>query len=76
MKDYQVRMFDEYWQTKRRYNKLHSLLVRHDAGTLDFELDCPVSLLRDQASTMGHYLNILEIRAEIEGLDLYPEDDE
>ena len=70
MEDYKCRMIEEYKQTKERYKKLHKMLVKYDAGTLDFELSCPVGLLRDQKSTMGHYLNILEIRAEIENVPL------
>ena len=70
MEDYKRRMYEEYHQTKERYQKLHKMLVKHDAGTLDFTPTCPIGLLRDQQSTMGHYLNILEIRAEMEGLDL------
>ena len=70
MEDYKCRMIEEYKQTKERYKKLHKMLVKYDAGTLDFELSCPVGLLREQKSTMGHYLNILEIRAEIENVPL------
>lgn len=46
------------------------MLVRHDAGTLNFEPTCPIELLRKQKATMGGYLNILEIRAEIEKITL------
>ena len=70
MEDYKIRMQEEYKQTKERYKKLHKMLVKYDAGTLGFKLSCPVGLLRDQKSTMGHYLNILEIRAEIENVPL------
>ena len=44
--------------------------VKYDAGTLDFTLTCPVELLRKQAYHRGNYLNVLEIRAEIEGVAL------
>ena len=70
MEDYKRRMYDEYHQTKERYNRLHKMLVRKDAGTLDFEPTCPIGLLREQASHMGQYLYTLEVRAEIEGIDL------
>nr|DAN36921.1 MAG TPA: hypothetical protein [Caudoviricetes sp.] len=62
----------EYKDLKYRYNKLHRMIVKYDAGTLDFEPTCPIDLLRRQKAAMGEYLNILEIRAEIEnvrGLD-------
>ena len=64
------RMRQEYKELKDRYNKLHKMIVKYDAGTLDFKPTCPIALLREQKRTMGKYLNILEIRAEIEGVDL------
>ena len=70
MEDYKRRMIEEYKQTKERYTKLHKMLVKHDAGTLDFEPKCPIGLLREQKSHMGQYLYTLEVRAEIEGVDL------
>lgn len=70
MEAYKERMVEEYRQTKDRYDKLHKMLVKYDAGTLDFTLTCPVELLRKQAYHMGNYLNVLEIRAEIEGVAL------
>ena len=68
--DYKERFIAEYWQTKIRYDKLHKMLVRYEAGTLPFTLTCPVEVLRGQAHHMGNYLTQLEIRAEIEGIDL------
>ena len=50
--------------------KLHKMLIKYDAGTLEFQPTCPIELLRKQKSTMGEYLNILEIRAEIEKVTL------
>jgi hypothetical protein len=32
--------------------------------------DCPEDLLREQQSIMGQYLHVLEVRAEIEGIDI------
>ena len=69
-KDYKERFIAEYAQTKIRYNALHSLLVKKEAGTLDFELATPVLTLKNQASFMGQYLNQLEIRAELEKIEL------
>lgn len=64
------RVFAEYWQTKTRYNNLHKMLIKMDAGTIDFTPNCSKELLSDQANIMGRYLYLLEIRAEIEGIDL------
>lgn len=69
-KTYKQRMAEEYRQLKERYQKLHRMLVRFDAGTLDFKFSCPVDLLREQAAVMGRYLYILEVRADIERVDI------
>lgn len=71
MEGYKERMVQEYQDLKRRQEKLHRILVKCEAGTLDFELDCPVELLRKQEWAMVEYLNILELRAEIEKVDIY-----
>ena len=81
--DYETRLYAEYWQTKIRYDKLHRMLVKWEAGTLNFTPACPkaslksvIRLLTEQASYMGNYLRILEVRAEIEGVTLFPEEKE
>lgn len=70
MEDYKLRMVKEYKELKERYTKLHNMLVKYDAGKLDFKISCPVDLLRKQASIMGQYLYILEVRAAIEDTPL------
>jgi hypothetical protein len=69
--DYKDRFKAEYLQTKIRYDKLHKTIVKAEAGTLEFEPTCPLQLLKSQASAMGEYLFTLEIRAEIEKIDLH-----
>lgn len=68
--EWQTHFRIEYSELKERYNKLHKMLVKYDAGTLEFKPTCPIELLRKQKATMGEYLNILEIRAEIEKVTL------
>ena len=68
--DYKERFQAEYLQTKIRYNKLHKMLVKYEAKTLDFEPSCPINILQMQANCMGNYLKQLEIRAEIENIDI------
>ena len=68
--DYKERFKAEYYQTKIRYDKLHKMLVKYDACTLDFTPSTPTHLLHEQAKYMGNYLRILEIRAEIEKIEL------
>ncbi len=69
--DYKDRFKAEYLQTKIRYEKLHNMIVKYEAGTLNFDPDCPLELLKSQASMMGNYLFALEKRAEIEKIDLH-----
>ena len=68
--DYRERFKAEYWQTRIRYEKLHRMTVQYEAGTLDFEPDCELSLLLEQKKYMGLYLNRLEVRAEVERIAL------
>ena len=68
--DYKARFVGEYVELKIRYNKLHKMLIKHEAGTLGFEPTCDISILEDQAYHMGNYLKQLEIRAEIEKIIL------
>ena len=69
--DYKERMKNEYWELKNKYGKLHNMLVKYDAGKLEFTPTCPIELLREQASVMGKYLYILEVRAVIEDVQLF-----
>ena len=68
--DYNERFIAEYIQTKIRYNKLHDMIIKYQAKTLDFEPKSSLLLLQNQASFMGQYLQQLEIRAQIEGIVL------
>ena len=68
--DYKERFKAEYYQTKIRYDKLHKMLIKYDAGTLNFEPSCPKEILEDQEYYMKDYLKTLEIRAEIEHIEL------
>lgn len=68
--DYADRFVAEYWQTKIRYDRLHSILIKYEAGTLSFTPDCSLELLKEQARHMGDYLRVLEVRAEIEKINL------
>ena len=68
--DYKDRFIAEYWQTKIRYTKLHDMIVKYEAGTLDFDPVCPIDLLKTQTNGMGMYLYALEVRAQMENIDL------
>lgn len=70
--DYKKRFVAEYVQTKIRYKKLHRMTTKYEAGTLDFEPQCSLELLKEQKMHMGNYIHTLEVRAEIENI-LLPE---
>lgn len=69
-KDYKDRFKAEYLQLKMRYNKLHKMVVKYEAGKLDFKPSCDIELLKKQKTAMGNYLYCLEVRAQVEGIDL------
>lgn len=64
------RMRKEYHELKARYEKLHAMLIKYNAGTLDFKPNCSIEVLTSQKLIMREYLDILELRAEIEGVEL------
>lgn len=68
--DYKERFKVEYAELKERYDKLHKMIVKYEAGTLDFKPTCSIELLKKQASYMGNYLGVLEVRAEIEKIEI------
>ena len=72
--DYKERFKAEYWQTKIRYERLKKYNTRIEAADLMHRSgpphDCPSFLLNEQQEIMGRYLHLLEVRAEIEGIEL------
>ena len=77
--NYKERFKAEYWQTKIRYEALRKFNTKIEASTrttfaekkVDMpKHDCPEDILREQQSAMGNYLRLLEVRAEIEGIEL------
>ena len=79
--DYKERFQAEYLQLKLRAESLKKLLNRWEAyynsnsdteleKWLGFKPNCSKDLLERQLRCMYNYLEILEIRAEIEGIEL------
>ena len=68
--DYKDRFKGEYAQTLIRVRKLNDMLNKYDEGTLNFEADCPIYLLRNQSAYMQAYLKTMEERAVYENIDL------
>lgn len=68
--DYKDRFKAEYYQLKIIYTKLHAMLVKLEAGTLDFTPSSSRVILLEQQRYMSEYLRCLEVRAELEGISL------
>lgn len=68
--DYKERFKAEYLQLKIRIEGLKKMLIKWDAGKLDFTPPCPRSTYLTQKRYMEEYLNQLEVRAEIEDINL------
>lgn len=68
--DYKERFCAEYCQLKIRYEKLKATNVKYIAGKLTFTPNCSLELLKKQQSLMGQLLEVLEVRALIEGVEL------
>lgn len=68
--NYIARFQAEYWQTRIRYEKLKRMIRQYLDRTLPFVPKCPIEVLRGQQDAMGHYLNVLEIRAMVEEIAL------
>lgn len=68
--NYKERFKAEYWQLKIRYEKLKTMCEKWDNGELDFEPTCYRTVYGSQLIAMCDYLRTLELRAEIEGIEL------
>jgi len=71
---YKDRFIAEYAQLKLRYEKLKSFCQRIEVaqlmGSEEPKHDCPLELLRKQLNVMHDYLEVLEMRARIEHINL------
>ena len=85
MEDWKKRLVEEYTQLHERYEKLRAFNNKREVEhVLSVESDFPsqedriarkkecyrADLLERQQHTMGEYLRLLELRAELEGIDL------
>lgn len=75
--DWKERLKKEYSELKERYEKLKAyntkLEVKYSisrCGGSSLEDSYRCDLLRNQQRTMGEYLHFLELRAELEGIEL------
>lgn len=72
MEAYQVRFIKEYDDLVARYTKLNRLIKKAEDGIFDFELNCPIELLKEQSEIMWKYIEILWERSAYEKVDLMP----
>ena len=70
MEDWQRRFLHEYNSLKDKYTKLPKTIVKYEASKLEFEPKCSIEVLKNQKCAMGQYLYWLEVRSEIEGIEL------
>ncbi|MGY3725009.1 hypothetical protein SAMN05421767_10629 [Granulicatella balaenopterae] len=68
--DYKERFKAEYWQVKIRHDKLYKMVVKFEAGHLDFRPSCDIEFHKMQLDAMREYLYALEVRAELENIKL------
>ena len=68
--DYNERFKAEFLQLQIRIGKLEKMLKGYREGTLDFTPNCSYDLLHTQLVYMECYMNVLEERAKIEGIEL------
>ena len=68
--DFKERFRAEYEQVRIRIDNLSKMLELYSRDELSFESKCSYDLLYEQYICMYNYLNILEKRADIEGIKL------
>ena len=68
--DYKERFKAEYLQLKIRITGLSNMLKKYKEGRLTFKPNCSYELLHTQLVYMECYLNTLEERVKIEGIEL------
>ena len=70
--DYKERFRAEVYQLDIRIGKLAGMLSAWENGELNFTPSCPYVLLETQLNSMKVYRHLLQMRAEIEDIELYP----
>ena len=68
--DFKERFKAEYYQLSLRLYSLISMLYKWKNNMLDFEPKCSKETLENQVIFMQGYMDILLLRAEIEGIEL------
>ena len=69
--DYKRRFIAEFIQLKNHYEGLKAMLRKWDFDELNFTPTCPRDTYDVQFAAMQRYLGILEVRANMENIDIY-----
>ena len=67
---YNERFKAEFLQLQIRIDKLEKMLKGYREGTLDFKPKCSYELLHKQLVFMRAYMEALDVRADIENIEL------
>ena len=68
--NYNERFKAEFLQLQIRIDKLEKMLKGYREGTLDFKPKCSYELLHKQLVFMRAYMEALDVRADIENIEL------
>lgn len=68
--DFRERFKAEYYQLSIRLDGLLAMLTKWENGVLDFTPNCSKEILEKQVGFMQGYKKILELRADIEEIEL------
>ena len=68
--DFKERFKAEYYQLLIRFDDLMTMLIKWENNMLDFEPKCSKETLENQLILMQGYIDILRLRAKVEGIDL------
>ena len=68
--DYKERFKAEFYQLLIRLDSLTSMLIKWENNTFDFGPKCSKETLENQVIFIKGYVDILLLRAKIEGIDL------
>ena len=64
--EWKERLKAEYRQLKDRCDRLDKFIAKYE----EVDTECPLSVFEQQRKAMGEYLHCLEVRAQIEQIEL------
>lgn len=67
---YNANLMSNYGALREAYRSFHQIIIKHEAGTLDYTPKASLEVLKQIASHVGQALYWLEVHGEIEGENL------